>query len=355
MVDLMSQLSYYIKVNMSEYEEVHALIRRANNLSKKQNFAQAIDLATRAIELIEKSHMIVWEKNEEAQALRIRANCFLQINALDEAIRDAGKSIDKNPNNDFSWCIRGEAYFGKSIYREAIDDLSIAIELDPMNGYALGLRACVFMKIERFDLALQDLKIRWDFEPEDAWTNGQMGLAYKGAGEYQKAIDHFRSASINGRNMEWVRAASEETQQLMNDHGGSSAGIPLSQRPIRLLIVEDNQFSRDKIREIFREVLDITIVGEAVNGLEDIKQFDLLKPDVTTMDTHMPVLDGISATKAIRKKYINAKIIMLSIQNDISYLRLAMQAGAVDYLTIPPDANELVHAIRLAVGRLVKK
>lgn len=339
---------------MSQYEEVHALIRRANNLSEKQNFSQAIDLATDAIELIEKFPMIVWENDEEARALRIRANGFLQINVLDEAIRDASRSIEKNPNNDYVWCVRGEAYFKKPLYKEAIDDLSIAIELNPEYIYALGLRAMVLMQIKEYNLALEDLQTRWNLDPGNAWTEGQMGLAYRGMGENQKAINYFKRALVSGRNMEWVKQALEETQQLMSEEG-SSAGIPLSLRPIRLLIVEDNQLSRDHIKGMLREALDITVVGEAATGREAIKQFDLLKPDVVTMDINMPDLDGISATKAIRKRYVNAKIIILSIQSDMAYLRLAMQAGAVDYLTIPPAANELIHAIRLAAGRLGNK
>jgi hypothetical protein len=67
----------------------------------------------------------------------------------------------------------------------------------------------------------------------------------------------------------------------------------------RVLIVDDMDFTREQYTKMLGDTLDITVVGEAANGKDAIVMFDSLKPDIVLMDTHMPVMDGISATKII--------------------------------------------------------
>jgi pilus assembly protein CpaE len=66
------------------------------------------------------------------------------------------------------------------------------------------------------------------------------------------------------------------------------------------------------------------------------------------MDINMPDMDGISATEQIRQRMPSVKIIILSVQNDSNYMRRAMLAGARDFLTKPPMADELISAVRRA-------
>ena len=124
-----------------------------------------------------------------------------------------------------------------------------------------------------------------------------------------------------------------------------------SQDPIRVLVVDDVADTRANIRRLFSSEADITVIGEASDGQDAIKQFDALLPDVMTMCINMPNMDGIAATEAIRRTHPSAKVIILSVQEDNAYVRRAIMAGACDYLTKPPMADELLSAIRLAAGR----
>lgn len=119
----------------------------------------------------------------------------------------------------------------------------------------------------------------------------------------------------------------------------------------RVLIVDDMDFTREQYAKMLSDTLDVTVVGEAVNGKDAIVMFDRLKPDIVLMDTHMPVMDGISATKIIIKKHPSAKIIICSIHNNPEIIREAIIAGAKDYLEIPFDKTVLTDAIRHLIAQ----
>jgi pilus assembly protein CpaE len=105
------------------------------------------------------------------------------------------------------------------------------------------------------------------------------------------------------------------------------------------------------IRKLLSGEADVRVVGEASDGLEAIEKFTALTPDVITMCIAMPALDGLSATEEICRKHPWAKVIILSVQDSISYKRRAVLAGACDYLTKPAIGEELKSAIRRAAGR----
>ncbi len=92
----------------------------------------------------------------------------------------------------------------------------------------------------------------------------------------------------------------------------------------------------------------IDIIGEARTGREAIDIAYQQKPDVIIMDINMPDMDGLVATEAIRRRLPYIQIIILSVQNDPSYMRRAMLAGARDFLTKPPMIDELTNAIHQA-------
>ena len=117
------------------------------------------------------------------------------------------------------------------------------------------------------------------------------------------------------------------------------------------MVVGDVAYTRAYIRELLRSEADIRVVGEASDGLEAIRQFDALMPDVTTICTNMPTMDGITATEAICRKHPIAKVIIISVRGDTNYIRRCAMAGACDYLIKPPMGDELLLAIRLAAGR----
>jgi DNA-binding NarL/FixJ family response regulator len=119
---------------------------------------------------------------------------------------------------------------------------------------------------------------------------------------------------------------------------------------IRVLIVDDHAMVRQGLRT-FLELQDsadlrITVVGEAVNGMEAVNLASQTQPDIILLDLVMPQMDGVQATLKIRKCSPNSRIIILTSFGEEDKVLPAIRAGAQGYLLkdIPPD--ELVHAIR---------
>lgn len=120
---------------------------------------------------------------------------------------------------------------------------------------------------------------------------------------------------------------------------------------IRILIVDDVAETRENIRKLLQFDSDFEVVGTANTGRDGIELAKSQKPDVVLMDINMPDLDGITATELIRQQNPVVQVIILSVQNDQSYMRRAMLVGARDFLTKPPAPDELTSAIRRA-GRM---
>ena len=123
---------------------------------------------------------------------------------------------------------------------------------------------------------------------------------------------------------------------------------PDAKRPIRILTVDDHPMLRDGIAALVSLEPDMTIVGEAADGAEALEAFRRLKPDVTLMDLHMPVMGGIDALSAIRREHAGARVIMLTMSAADVLAARALKAGAVGYLLKSSLRNELLDAIRVA-------
>jgi pilus assembly protein CpaE len=117
---------------------------------------------------------------------------------------------------------------------------------------------------------------------------------------------------------------------------------------IRVLIVDDIAETRENIRKLLQFETDVEVVGAARTGKEGIEIAVETKPDVVLMDINMPDIDGIVATENIRSKLPFTQIVILSVQSDSNYMRRAMLAGARDFLTKPPDIDDLTAAVRRA-------
>jgi pilus assembly protein CpaE len=117
---------------------------------------------------------------------------------------------------------------------------------------------------------------------------------------------------------------------------------------IRVLVVDDISETRENIRKLLQFESDVEVVATARSGKEAIQLAVDTKPDVVLMDINMPDMDGITATEIIRKQMPYIQVVILSVQNDQNYMRRAMLVGARDFLTKPPNADELTSAIRRA-------
>jgi len=115
---------------------------------------------------------------------------------------------------------------------------------------------------------------------------------------------------------------------------------------IRVLIIDDHAVVRSGLRLLLDAEADITVVGEAGSADDGVRAARLEKPDVVLLDVVMPGRSGIEATPELRKAASNARVLVLSMQDDPSYVREAFAAGASGYVLKEAADVELVQAVR---------
>jgi DNA-binding NarL/FixJ family response regulator len=106
---------------------------------------------------------------------------------------------------------------------------------------------------------------------------------------------------------------------------------------------------RQGIRALLERHDDLTVVGEAWDGQHACELAEALRPDVIVMDANMPHLDGIEATRHIKRKYSHIVIIGLSVQSAAQVANSMLQAGASRYLTKESAGDQLYETIMAAV------
>lgn len=122
---------------------------------------------------------------------------------------------------------------------------------------------------------------------------------------------------------------------------------------IKIMIVDDHAVVRSGLGAFLTVMPDLELVAEASNGQEALVRCGLLKPDVILMDLMMPVVDGVEATRMIKEKYPNVRIIALTSFQEDDLVQNALKAGAIGYLMKNVSARELAAAIRSAYeGRM---
>lgn len=118
---------------------------------------------------------------------------------------------------------------------------------------------------------------------------------------------------------------------------------------IRLLLADDHTMVRQSVRRSM-ESEGFHIVGEAADGEEAVRLALELGPDVVLMDVSMPVLDGIEATRQVRRQVPGAQVVVLTMHSDPDVVRRALRVGAVGYLTKDCSIEEVAEAVRLAAS-----
>jgi DNA-binding NarL/FixJ family response regulator len=115
---------------------------------------------------------------------------------------------------------------------------------------------------------------------------------------------------------------------------------------IRVLCVDDHPLLREGIGTVINNQPDMLVVGEASNAQQAIEQFAKLRPDVTLMDLRLPDMSGIDTMVAIRMKFSEARIIMLTtFEGDVEIQR-AFEAGARGYMLKSMPPKDMVDTIR---------
>ena len=119
----------------------------------------------------------------------------------------------------------------------------------------------------------------------------------------------------------------------------------------RVLIVDDHAFIRRGVQTILNPFPEWELCGEADNGNDAIRLANELKPEVIIMDVSMPGLNGIEATRTIRKTQPDVKIVLLTLHESAYLVRSDFRAGAQGYLLKTEAEQELVKALHVVLGQ----
>lgn len=115
---------------------------------------------------------------------------------------------------------------------------------------------------------------------------------------------------------------------------------------ITVLLAEDHMMVREGLRALLEAEGDIEIVGEAETGRRAVELAQRLRPDVVVMDLAMPLLNGLEATRQIRKRVPGTRVLILSAHSDDAYVDQVQALGAAGYLLKQTSAQILARAVR---------
>jgi DNA-binding NarL/FixJ family response regulator len=115
---------------------------------------------------------------------------------------------------------------------------------------------------------------------------------------------------------------------------------------IRILLADDHHLVREGTREILEHHADLQVVGEASTGQEAVDLAMYLCPDVVIMDISLPVLNGLEATRLIKRSLPQTAVLVLTAYDDDQYVFAMLEAGAAGYLLKNARGSELVQAVR---------
>ncbi|MFH2102300.1 MAG: response regulator transcription factor [Chloroflexota bacterium] len=115
---------------------------------------------------------------------------------------------------------------------------------------------------------------------------------------------------------------------------------------IRILLADDHTILRSGIRAILEDEPGFVVVGEAENGRSAVTMACQVEPDVVIMDIAMPLLNGLEATRQIKRQCPGVRVLILTMHDNEEYIRQVLEAGAMGYILKDAAAKELINAIR---------
>jgi CheY-like chemotaxis protein/two-component sensor histidine kinase len=132
----------------------------------------------------------------------------------------------------------------------------------------------------------------------------------------------------------------------VEEGAGTPAASVTEAGPIRVLLADDHPDARQGLDALLAEHDDVEVVGEAENGRDVIELARRLKPDVILMDLSMPILDGISATEAIKREHPAMRVVGLSMYGETDLARRMVGAGAETCLSKTDAPETILEALR---------
>jgi two-component system response regulator NreC len=120
-------------------------------------------------------------------------------------------------------------------------------------------------------------------------------------------------------------------------------------KPITIFLADDHTIVRQGLAKLLEGEPNLRVVGEAENGREAVGKVEALKPDIVLMDIAMPMLNGIEATRQIRRVCPQTKIIILSMHSHDRYISELFALGASGYLLKSSTGTDIINAIQAAL------
>jgi DNA-binding NarL/FixJ family response regulator len=122
----------------------------------------------------------------------------------------------------------------------------------------------------------------------------------------------------------------------------------MAEKPVRVVVVEDQLLVRRGIVELLEPEEEVQVVGEAEDGVEALRQIPRLRPDVALVDARMPKMDGIELIRRLSEEHPRIAAIVLTTFDDDEYVFGGLRAGAKGYLLKDTSPEDLVSAIKKA-------
>jgi DNA-binding NarL/FixJ family response regulator len=120
--------------------------------------------------------------------------------------------------------------------------------------------------------------------------------------------------------------------------------------PARIVLTDDHDLVRDGLKAMLSGVEGIQVVGEAANGREALEVCGRLRPDLMLMDVRMPEMDGLAATREIKRRWPRVGVLILTVHENQDYLLEALKAGAAGYVLKDAPLTHLVESVRSVLG-----
>lgn len=119
---------------------------------------------------------------------------------------------------------------------------------------------------------------------------------------------------------------------------------------IRILLVDDQRLMREGLRTLLELEPDLQVAGEAGDGQAALDAYAALAPHVVLMDIRMPGMDGVEATRRLRERWPQARVIILTTFDDDASVFEGLRAGALGYLLKDVSGHDLAEAVRTVAG-----
>ena len=120
--------------------------------------------------------------------------------------------------------------------------------------------------------------------------------------------------------------------------------------PARIVLTDDHDLVRAGLKAMLSSLEGIEIVGEASNGREAVEICGRLQPDLMLMDVRMPDMDGLAATREVKRRWPHVSVLILTVHENEDYLLEALKAGAAGYVLKDAPRIHLVDAVRSVLG-----